>query len=371
MKRLIALASALLSSCGLAQGGADPLQPFYDFIRAQPGDVAIQVVSVAPDGTQKAALSHNPAQPMPLASSMKVVVLAAYARAVAAGTLRADTPVTLAEWEAFYLPGLDGDAHADSLKALGLPADGYGRAKDPKKTVPLDTLARFMIETSDNAATDALLFRLGKNAVPETIRALGLTGQGDIGPIAGMFVAWDEEGTKYLPLMPSQRRATDWAWGERVRTTPALREPSAVVKRVQGTPLALARQLQNTTPPLGTAGEYAALFGRVLGGQGFKPAELAIMRRHLGWPMRVNPANAEFFNALYAKGGNLGGGVLTNNLAFEFKNGNKVVYSLFLRNVPANLYSPLSSGSENFMVTTLTDPAARKKLSETLNLLRR
>lgn len=371
MKRLIALASALLSSCGLAQGGADPLQPFYDFIRAQPGDVAIQVVSVAPDGTQKAALSHNPAQPMPLASSMKVVVLAAYARAVAAGTLRADTPVTLAEWEAFYLPGLDGDAHADSLKALGLPADEYGRAKDPKKTVPLDTLARFMIETSDNAATDALLFRLGKNAVPETIRALGLTGQGDIGPIAGMFTAWDREGSTYLKLTPTQQRARDWALAEQVRKTPALRDPQTLNERWGRSVPALQRPLQNTTPPLGTAGDYAALFGRVLGGQGFKPAELAIMRRHLGWVMRVNPDNAKVYNAVYSKGGSLGAGVLTQNYALDVKGGGKVAYSLFLRNIPVNRYEQLGAQLDSFILATTFDPAAQRKLLDVLDTSRR
>ena len=365
MKCLIALASALLTACGSAQG-ADPLRPVYDFIRAQPGDVAIEVLSVEPGGAQKAVMTWNAAQPMPLASSMKIVVLAAYARAVAAGTLREDAPVTLAEWEAFYLPGLDGRAHAASLKALSLPADEYGRARDGKRTVTLDTLARFMIETSDNAATDLLLFKLGKGAVSETVRALGLKGQGDIGPISGMFLAWDEEGAKYLDLTPAQRRAADWAWAERVRATPAFREPAAIEKRLSQNTEATDRQLQNATPPLGTAEDYAALLGRVLSGQGFKPAELALLRRHLGWPMRVNPGNAEVFNALYAKGGSLGGGVLTNNLAFESKNGNRVVYSLFLRNIPAKSYSAVSRELESFMLATLTDPAAQKRLLDAL-----
>lgn len=366
MKKLLTLALTFLAPLAQASGATDPLQPVYDFIRQQPGDVALEVRSVAPDGTQKKLLSHNAAQPMPLASSMKIVVLAAYARAVAAGTLRPDQTVTLSEWESFYVL-LDGGAHAASLKALNIPADAYGRAQDPQQKVTLDTLARFMIETSDNAATDALLFRLGEKAVSDTIRALGLKGQGDIGPLAGIFTAWDREGAAYLKLSPAEQRARDWQWAQKVRTTPALRHPPTILARAYRSDRRLAPQLQNQTPPLGTPADYSALLGRVLSGEGFGAAELAVLRRHLGWPMRVNPKNAQFFNAVYAKGGSLGAGVLTNNFALEFKNGNRFVYSIFFRNLPANAYGKVSSQLDNFILTTLTDPAAQKKLLEALN----
>ena len=366
MKKLLTLTSALLATLAQAGGAADPLAPIFTFIRQQPGDVALQVRSVAPDGAQKVLLSHNAAQPMPLASSMKIVVLAAYARAVAAGTLRADEQVTLAEWESFYVL-LDGGAHAASLKALNIPADAYGRAKNPQQKVTLDTLARFMIETSDNAATDALLFRLGKKAVPDTIRALGLKGQGDIGPLAGMFTAWDRDGAAYLKLSPAEQRARDWEWAQKVRTTPALRDPATILKRAHQASATLGRRLANGTPPLGTPADYSALLGRVLSGEGFSAAELAVLRRHLGWPMRVNPKNADVFNAIYAKGGSLGAGVLTNNFALESKNGNRFVYSIFFRNLPTNAYGKVSSQLDNFILTTLTDPAAQKRLLEALN----
>lgn len=367
------MALALLLGMASARAVADPLQPVFDFVAAQPQDVAIQTLSIGADGRPRPALSWNAAQPMPLASCMKIVVLAAYARAVAAGNLDPNSMVTLDDWERFYLPEQDGGAHAASLRALGLPADARGHALNGGQTVTLDTLARFMIETSDNAATDVLLNRLGPATIRATAQALGLEAQGQIAPIAGMFTAWDKEGAAYLTMRPAQRRVHDWTWAAAVAHDPALREPPAnslpAADAQAEAELALAVKLHNQTPPLGSAEEYAALMARVLTGAAeFSPAELDIMRRHLGWPMRANPENAGVFKQLYAKGGSLGAGVLTNNLAFELNNGNRAVVSVFLRNVPLNDYETISQNLEGFAVAILSDPAARQKLQAALKL---
>lgn len=369
MKKLLTfLLAALPGIPGAAQAQTtDPLQPLLKFINAQPSDVAIAVSTVQPDGTLKPALSWNETQAMPLASSMKIVVLAAYARAVSAKQLNPDMPVKLADWEAYYLPGLDGGAHASSLKALGIKADQWGRATNPQKTVPLDTLARFMIETSDNAATDFILSKLGKDAIPANIRALALKQQEDIGPVAGLFNNWAKAGATYLKATPAQRRALDWKQAEAVSRDASLRQPPTAPTSFDAAEISLAAQLQNQTPPRGSTADYAALMGRVLSGQGFNATELAIMRRHLGWPMRVNPGNAQVFNALYAKGGSLGAGVLTNNFALDVKNGPRMVYSIFLRNIPQSQYAAMQASLEDFMVATLFQPTAQKRLLEALS----
>ncbi|WP_135229477.1 serine hydrolase [Deinococcus fonticola] len=370
MKRLLTFLLSLtpLLTVGTLAQSPDPLEPILTFARTQPGDLAISVATVLPDGTLKPALRWNDTQAMPLASSMKVVVLAAYARAVSAGKLNPDTPVKVADWEAYYLPGTDGGAHAESLKTLGIGTDQQGRATTPEKTVPLDTLARFMIETSDNAATDLILSRLGKEAVPATIRALGLKQQEDIGPVSGLFGNWDKAGAAYLKAAPAQRRALDWQRGEAVRRDPALRQPPATEAPASDAAIALAVQLQNQTPPRGSTADYAALMGRVLSGEGFHAAELALMRRHLGWPMRVNLANAQVYNALYAKGGSLGAGVLTNNLALDIKGGPRVVYSIFLRNIPENSSAAITQSLEGFMLDTLFQSAAQQRLLQALGV---
>lgn len=351
MRKLLLLALSLLPGVARAQN-ADPLGPLLEFARRQPGDVAVFTAALRPDGTPDPArhtLSWNPEQSMPLASTRKIVVLTAYARAVAAGTLDPQAPVPLSEWEAYYLPGTDGGAHASSLKALKIPADAAGRAKNGGRTVPLDTVARFMLETSDNAATDLLLTRLGPAAIPDTIRALNLTGQEDFGPLSGLFNAWDDPALRgtYAAQPLARRVADSWARAATVSRTPALRDPAAL--RRNSAPLGVQARQADTTDARGTVQDYAGLMARVLTGTGLGQTEREVMRRHLAWPMRVNPGNGDVFASLYAKGGSLSG-VLTNNFAFEPKvgprTGERLVMSIFLRRVPGNEYARLQETLE-------------------------
>jgi beta-lactamase class A len=371
MKRLLLL---LLSTFSTGRA-ATPLDPLLAFARTQPHDLAVSTYALQADGTPDTArhtLNWNSTQPMPLASSMKIVVLAAYARAVASGTLDAQQPVTLRDWEGFYLPGTDGGAHASSLKTLGLPADRSGRANTPDRTVPLDTLARFMIETSDNAATDLILSRLGPQAIRQTATRLHLTGQDDIGPVAGMFSTWDtpRDQTALLTMTAAQRTALYWQRAEQVRQDPSLRDPAAVQRRARAVEPATANALQNRSAPAGTTRDYAALMARVLTGAGLPDTELQIMRRHLGWPMRVNPGNDEVFTRLYAKGGSLSGGVLTSNLAFTPKvgpaAGHPLVVSVFLRNVPAGQYRALQDSLDEALLMIAIRPDLAQQLTDAL-----
>lgn len=371
MKRLLLL---LLSAFSTGRA-ATPLNPLLAFARTQPHDVAVSTYALRADGTPdpaRHALNWNATQSMPLASSMKIVVLAAYARAVTSGTLNARQPVTLRDWESFYLPGTDGGAHASSLKLLGLPADRSGRTSTPDRTVPLDTLARFMIETSDNAATDLLLSRLGPQAIRQTAARLHLTGQDDIGPIAGMFNAWatPRDQTALLTMTPAQRTTLYWQRAAQVRQDPALRDPAAVQRRARAVNPATGDALQNRSAPAGTTRDYAALMARVLTGTGLPDAELQVMRRHLGWPMRVHPGNDEVFAHLYAKGGSLAGGALTNNLAFTPKvgpaAGHPLVVSVFLRNVPAGQYRALQDSLEEALLMIAIRPDLAQQLTDAL-----
>lgn len=367
MRELLLLALALLPSDARGQE-ADSLAPLLEFARRQPGDVAVMVSALRADGTPDPAhhtLSWNAAQPMPLASTRKVVVLAAYARAVAAGRLDPQAPVRLSEWEAFYLPGTDGGAHAASLRALGIPADAQGRARDGARTVPLDTLARFMIETSDNAATDVLLTRLGPGALPATIRALGLAGQEDFGPLSGLFAAWFTPATRdAYPRMPLAGRVRDsWTRSASLRGQAAAR--AALVAPANWPSPEQQAALADATDPRGTAGDFAGLMARVLTGTGLGAAEREVMARHLGWPLRVNPGNAQAFTALYAKGGSLPG-VLTNTIAFQPKvgpaAGKRLVVSVFLRRIPLNDFQKLASGLEDAMLRAAILPGDAERL---------
>jgi hypothetical protein len=115
--------------------------------------------------------------------------------------------------------------------------------------------------------------------------------------------------------------------------------------------------------------DYAGLMARVLTGAGLTPGVREVMARHLGWPTRVNPGNAQAFAALYAKGGSLAG-VLTNTLAFAPKvgprAGERLVVSVFLRRVPANEFARLQAHLEGAMLAVAVLPDQAQRLLNTL-----
>jgi D-alanyl-D-alanine carboxypeptidase len=371
-KALILVFGFLTSLISLVKGqNSDLIAPMLDFAEKQPEDIAIIGLKINADNTVSTTLSWNAQQPMPLASSRKIVVLAAYAQAISAKILEPNAPVKLSEWEAYYLPGLDGGAHMGSLNALKIPADMHGRAKDQNATVPLDTLARFMIETSDNAATDLILTRLGPDAIPQTIRALELTGQEDFGPLCGVGNAWfDPSINGQYQNLPLQTRVADsWKRAEEIRTNPALRDPKTIQKASIVLGLSKQKELANTTDTHGTVQDYANLMVRVMTGKEFNPTELEIMRRHLGWPFRVNPKNHEVYENLYAKGGSLLG-VLTDNLGinpkFEPYAGQQHVVSMFLRNIPDGQYNRIAQSLEHGMMRLTYKPDQATRLMAVL-----
>ncbi|WP_447006314.1 serine hydrolase [Saccharothrix isguenensis] len=166
----------LLAACGVAgaaallpvlPAAADPnadVAPddWLSWFRANPEHVAVVV-----DDGRGGRLSHRAHERRPLASAVKVVHLAAYAKAVEVGLVRPDDKVRVREWEQYYL-GLDGGAHQASLRHLGIPFSNGVTADDPNRYVTLDDLATVMVRFSDNAATDLLRYRLGDGLIHAT-----------------------------------------------------------------------------------------------------------------------------------------------------------------------------------------------------------
>ncbi|MFD1148316.1 serine hydrolase, partial [Saccharothrix hoggarensis] len=163
----------LFRTCGVA--GAAALLPALSPVpaTAQPDDWLAwfranrQHVAVALDDGRGGRVAHRAHERQPLASAVKVVHLAAYAKAVETGLARPDEKVRVGDWEQYYL-GLDGGAHQASLRALGIPFANGVTADDPRRFVTLDDLAAVMIRHSDNAATDFLRYRLGEGLVHAT-----------------------------------------------------------------------------------------------------------------------------------------------------------------------------------------------------------
>ncbi|HBL31671.1 MAG TPA: hypothetical protein DD490_33020 [Acidobacteria bacterium] len=304
-------------SAGAAPGLATPDQ-ILGYLVAHRDDVSLVSYTVTPAGTPDPAdpvLRVNAWRPMPLASTIKIVLLAAYAREVAAGRLDPQEPIPLAQWDAFYLPTIDEGVHAASLAELGFASDELGFAVDPSATVPLDRILAMMIKHSDNAGADLLLARIGEAAVRATIAAAGLLRQDVPPPLTGLFLLAGnhEDG----PLSPARlqelSRQTPEQRAARIQELEALYldpawkidELTWALSRTPPSPRLVARAAHRLFPR-GSAAEYARIMAGVATGTFLSPQISAIMRPHLEWPM-ASPQLAEIFSSYGTKGGSIAG----------------------------------------------------------------
>lgn len=145
-----------------AKGSTAEPDDWPAWFRANP-----QHVAVALDDGRGGRVAHRAHERQPLASAIKVVHMAAYAKAVETGLARPDEKVRVREWEQYYL-GMDGGAHPAALRHLGIPSANGVTADDPNRFVTLDDLAAVMIRYSDNAAADFLRYRLGTGLLHAT-----------------------------------------------------------------------------------------------------------------------------------------------------------------------------------------------------------
>ena len=287
------------------------LEELLAFVAAHRDDLAVASYSADAAGFPDSGapiLLHNDTVKMPLASTIKIVILAAFERSVASGRLDRAAEVAVGDWDRFYLPGTDGGAHVRSLAELGIPSDDLGFARDPATRVTLDAIARAMIRQSDNAGADLLADRLGSGALRATLREAGLTGEEEPISLLGLKLAlhnWQDGPLSWarvqeIRAMPRRRLAAfarDYA--DRYRR-PAWRD--AQIAWLLATP-APSFRLQaaglQAIWPRGTAADYASLLGRLAAGSFLSPAISAAMLEKLAIPL----ADQEVFTFLAEKGG--------------------------------------------------------------------
>ena len=146
-------------------------------------------------------ITHNADVPFPAASSIKLIHLAAYSRAVADGRLDPEARVPVTDWQRWYIP-LDGGAHVRALEYLRIPAR-EGIPLDLSATVTYRELAHVMIRFSDSAAPDLLRNTLGDNALRDVMVRYGFTG-----PVPSLFDTYLAIANPLRPQTDSYLEAT-------------------------------------------------------------------------------------------------------------------------------------------------------------------
>jgi beta-lactamase class A len=136
---------------GFETKGDNPAKIDADFA-ALPGKAGYLVEKIGPDGRRQQIAGRGATQQFAIASTFKLYVLAELAAQVQAGRRRWSDVVPI------------GEMNYSSPATQNWPRD---------TPVTLQTLATWMISVSDNAATDALIRVLGRDAVEEKLASIG------------------------------------------------------------------------------------------------------------------------------------------------------------------------------------------------------
>lgn len=363
-------------------GGLDTPERLLNLLAQQRDTMAIASYAVGSDGTvvSGSQLLHNADQPMPLASTMKIVVLAGYARQVSIGELNPEERIELGAWDRFYLPGTDGGAHEAALGELGFQLDEQGFAVNPAETVRLDQLVNAMIRWSDNAATDYLLDRLGSDVLQATITEGKLQQHTPIRSLVGTFLTWQNheqprittDQIEALVALSPEAYAVEVDRMARLYDDPVWRA-AELAWRAGGVPIARVYPqvlAADRLIPMGTAREYAQTMGGVLTNTFMTPQISQIMRQYLTWPMEIEGNNQQF-ETFGAKGGSLPG-VLTDAMFLVPRAGSRAgerrVVVVFMRDLPFMAYLRLNQtfAQQQFAIRLATDPAFEQRVRDQL-----
>jgi D-alanyl-D-alanine carboxypeptidase len=323
-----------------------------DFIAHHPDDVAVLCYTPG----ENPQVEHHADEPFPLASTYKLVILAELARQAEAGLIDPSEAVPLADINAYWLPGTDGNAHQMFLDSL------------PKgqKTITLQEAANGMIHYSSNAVADYLLSRLGKNSFPELFKRLGLKNT-DLpeGTFLSLYLA--NENHQNGKVNPANLEANTLA-AERERLERLFladagwrKAQLAYVEQIQ----AAMQQAMNGKDygSLGVEYERPSTFFTKFGAKGsardmlrllesayrgdiFSEKGKTVMQSALGWVFEVNPANRKVYDVLAMKGGSWAG-IMTGAWYVVPKAGNPLELAVFYRNLPPELWGDwFTSGAQ-------------------------
>jgi beta-lactamase class A len=320
------------------------------YLAAHQGDVALVV-----DDSRGGRVEYRADAPAPAASAAKVLHLAAYADALDAGRLSPDQPVVIRDWEAWFLPGLDGGAHGRALQAIWVANDGV-QASYPGGTVRLDEVVTALIEFSDNAAADFLRELLGDAALVAagvSASASGIEVPSYLGAAIALLLPADAPPPG---ASREERAAAELALALRYASDPGYRaEVLAVPAPAVDAQLEWADNTSTTT-----ALALAAVHQSIYSGAE-DPANLGAVnaRKQLEWP--TAPPDTL---GLGAKGGSYPG-VIAEAMTLRRSDGSRATGVLLVQRMPAADWDTglTSFAHQELLLAAMSDPAVLDRLS--------
>lgn len=272
---------------------------------------------------------HNADERFPLAKTLKIAILAAYAERIAAGTCALDDTFPAAAIDAYFLPGSDTGAYTRFTEEIAAGRD----------TLTLDELLGGMIVYRADAIADFLLSRLDAQAIVELYRRLGITHTDTPLSTLGLYLVMSNHTTGAADLATlseaafwkdharlAQKYLTDPVWRDEERAFRARPDGGAPDYAIQEAFLA-------RFGAQGTAADLTALIQAAYRGEALAPGAPEVMRRYLDWPLSgETPLDAHFVH-FGAKNGAWPGALAATYYTVDHT-GRATALTVLLRHIP-------------------------------------
>lgn len=236
------------------------------YMAEHPEKASLVVMDV---GAADARIRYQGTAARPVVNVSRLVLLLAYAEAVARGQHAPDEGVALADVDRYHLEARGQGGHPSAVERLR----GEGAVTEDSLTIA--TLVRSMMQYNDEAAADWLLMTLGYPTVDGTREVLGWPARATPLPSSGRTLSWrhpqmDATPAERLGVLADQTRST-YA-DDVLELTDAFtaagpfRDEVLTLVRERGTEISLQdqRALAQVTYPTGRATEYAAFLTSLL-----------------------------------------------------------------------------------------------------------
>lgn len=355
MKKFFAfLAIALFGGkAASAQSAADSL---LNFIAANKTRSALYLVQ---NDTVLAKL--NPNTPMPLASTVKIMVAIEFAKQAAEHIVDAEQMIPLSELDKYYLANTDGGAHPAWLNY----EKQVGHIKEDK--ISLLDIARGMIIFSSNANTEYLMDLLGFNNVKNNIQLFGLKQHSSIYPLVGaLFMYQNPKQKDEDKILAGIKKLSDEAYSRFIfdmhnalKYNPALKasfRPQDLTMKMQ--------KLWSDRLPSSTVAEYAKI-AKILNKRLYLSEAAYGFISEILESLMENPANQQWLKHAGMKGGSTAW-VLTKTMYATTQADTRIELAYFFNNLTEDENSQLQHWMNAFELKILTDNQFRLKIKSLL-----
>lgn len=299
----------------------------------------------------------NEDKPMPLASTVKIMVAIEFAKQAAAKIFNENTFVALKELDKYYIPNTDGDAHPNWLKHEA--KEGHIK----KDSIKLIDVARGMILFSSNANTEFLMDLLGFDNVKNNIRLFGLKKHTTIFPlVSSLFIYQNPRKYPEDKILKEIKRMSDEQYSKYTFFIHnQLKNDSNYRKKFRPQDLTIkAQKVWSNRLPASTTKEYVQICSILNNRSYFDSNTYGILADILETLME-NPANAQWLAHAGMKGGSTIF-ILTKALYATLKDGTKIECAYFLNDLNGQENYKLQKWMSDFEMKILRNENFRKQV---------